>query len=312
MSGPARDGPRQSVAIVVVNWNGYGETAACLSALEELDYPEYRVIVVDNGSTDGSGERLAAEFDWCEFIFNDDNRGFGGGCNPGIEAALSAGADYVLLLNNDARITGDAMSELVSVGRRSDAKVVGATLTHGDGTVVNPVPCRYPDMLYYSGYRTSLPLVSEPLVEDADARWFESARFEGAGVLVAGDLLRERREAVGYYLDDALFMYCEEIELAMWCRERGEPIVVATDAVVEHARGASSNRAFQLYYLTRNRVLVAHRYLRGAERAAFDVTYPTTRFALAVRWLRDGNPAISRAILEGLVDGYRHRRGRVK
>jgi hypothetical protein len=300
---PNSGGAADQVAVVIVNWNGYEDTADCLGALSALDYPDYRVVVVDNGSTDGSGERLAGEFGWCEFVFNERNRGFAGGCNAGIEVALAGDAEYVLLLNPDASIDGEAVSELVAVQHESGAGIVGATIAHGNG-VVNPVPSRYPDMLYYSGYRSSLPVGDSP---DAYAkeRWFDTDRVEGAGALLSSDLLHERRETVGHYLDDSLFMYCEEVELGLWCRRHGVRSVVAREGVVEHDTGASSSRAFQLYYLTRNRVLLAHRYLEGGTRLAFDASYPPTRLALAGRWLKRGDNTVARAAISGLVDGYR-------
>jgi hypothetical protein len=303
-----------SVGIVVVNWNGYDDTAACLASLREVDYPDYRVVVVDNGSTDGSGSRLADEFRWCEFVFNETNQGFGGGCNSGIEAALSAGCDYVLLLNPDARLEAGSLSELVAVERASGAGVVGATITHGDGegAAVNPAPSRFPDMLFYSGYRTNLPVDVDSAERYEDRRWFETDRVEGAGVLLASELLRERQRTVGYYLDDSLFMYCEEVELAMWCREHGRRSVIATEALVDHDSAASSSRSFQLYYLTRNRVLIAHRYFELGERLAFDALYPVTRLALAGRWVRRGRRATAMAVLRGLIDGYRHVDGRTR
>lgn len=138
----------------------------------------------------------------------------------------------------------------------------------------------------------------------------ETDRVEGGGVLLASDLLEERRETVGYCLDDSLFMYCEEIELAMWCRERNERAVIATDAVVRHDTGASSSRAFQLYYLTRNRVLVAHRYLRGLSRMFFDVVYLLTRLLLAWRFSKRGQRDVAKAVLTGLRDGYTGREGK--
>lgn len=300
-----RTTPDGAVAVVVVNWNGYEETSDCLESLESVEYPERRVVVVDNGSTDGSGERLAAEFQWPEFVFTDENRGFGGGCNAGIEYALSTGVEYVVLLNPDARLTDGALSELVTVQRESDAAVVGATISQ-DGSVVNPTPAYYPDMFFYSGYRQNLPIGSESAEAYADERWFETDRVEGAGVLLTSDLLRERRETVGYYLDESLFMYGEEIELAMWCRDHGVRSVVATEAVVEHDSDASSNRAFQLYYLTRNRILLAHRFLPGATRVAFDVLYPLSRAAIATRLRTNGQTGITKSIWDGLVDGYRH------
>lgn len=292
------------VGIVVVNWNNYEDTAACLDSLADLSSPTYQVTVVDNGSTDGSGRRLAAEFEWCDVVFNEENRGFGGGCNAGIEHALASDVESVLLLNNDAVVAPGTLDELVSVASDSGARIVGASIQHGSEAVVNSSPSRFPDLFFYSGYRDNLPseLFDD---EDRNERWFETDRVEGGGVLLASDLLHERKESTGSYIDESLFMYCEEIELAMWCRERDERAVIATDAVVTHDTGASSSRAFQLYYLTRNRVLIAHRYLNGGTRLLFDVLYPLTRLLLAGRFLKRRELTVTAAILEGLRDGYR-------
>lgn len=301
---------RPTVGIVLVNWNNYADTATCLTALEDLSYPAARVVVVDNASTDGSGDRLAATFEGCEFVFTDRNRGFGGGCNAGIERALSEGCDYVLLLNNDASLEPGALDELVAVADESGAGVVGAMVRDRGGSPVTVGRNRYPDMLFYSGYRTNLPLVSDSRAELSARRWWETDRIEGAGTLLSREFLRARRDSTGYFLDESLFMYCEEVEMAMWCREHGWRSVVAENATVVHDGGNSSNRAFQLYYLTRNRILVAHRYLSGPTRVAFDVLYLFSRFGLAGRYYRRGSRDVAKAILRGLADGYRRTDGR--
>lgn len=294
----------KNVGIVIVNWNNYEDTADCLNSIKNLSYTDYQVTVVDNGSTDGSGERLRREFEWCDFVINEHNRGFGGGCNSGIEHVLAKGVEFVLLLNNDAVVVSNTLDELVAAAAESGAPIVGASIQHGSGDLVNSSPSRYPDMLFYSGYRDNLPL--DMLDEDVrNESWWVTDRVEGGGVLIAGELLRERKRTLGYYLDDSLFMYCEEIELAMWCRKRDIDSVIANEAVIKHDTGASSSRAFQLYYLTRNRVLIAHQYLRGLSRLLFDLLYPTTRLLLAGRFLKQGQQEVAKATVDGLFDGYR-------
>ncbi|EMA44805.1 glycosyltransferase [Halococcus saccharolyticus DSM 5350] len=306
------EGDPPVVSIVVVNWNNYDDTSECLDTLTELSYPNYRVVVVDNGSTDGSGERLAAGFDGCEFVFTGHNRGFGGGCNAGIERALANGTDYVLLLNNDASVAADTIDELVAVADESAADIVGAMVRDQSDKPIISHPNWYPDMLFYSGYRANLPFVSDSRAAYADRRWWATDRIEGAGVLLSRALLRDRRDSVGQFLDESLFMYCEEVELALWCREYDRTSVVAERAPVVHDGGNSSNRAFQLYYLTRNRVLIAHRYLSGPARVLFDVLYVCSRLAIAGRHVKRGARREARAILRGLADGYRHIEGQVE
>lgn len=306
------DVKRPEVGIVVVNWNNYPDTDACLDALSDVAYPAYRVVVVDNGSTDGSGERLAAERagdDRCEFVRTERNRGFGGGVNAGIERAVAAGCEYVLLLNNDASLEPGALRELVEVADESGAGVVGGMVRDESGHLVTAGPNEFPDMLFYSGYRGNLPFTPDAHADPDGERWWETDRVEGAAALLSRDLLLDRRDSVGYFVDDSLFMYCEEVELALWCREHGRRSVIAADASVVHEGGNSSNRAFQLYYLTRNRVLVAHRYLSGPARVTFDLLYLVSRLALAGRHYRRGAPDVSKAVVRGLSDGYRRVEG---
>src|ERR1041385_2274963 len=130
------DAPR--VYVVVLNWNGYEDTRNCLISLQKVSYPNLRVIVVDNGSIDCSGRRLEMEFGDCEFIFNNKNLGFSGGCNVGITAALEdEECAYVLLLNNDAIVSLDSLQAAVE---RAEADqqigMVGGKILHSHETKI--------------------------------------------------------------------------------------------------------------------------------------------------------------------------------
>ncbi|HJQ22295.1 MAG TPA: glycosyltransferase family 2 protein [Blastocatellia bacterium] len=89
------------VSVIVLNWNTYAHTEACLESLRQITYPNRQVILVDNGSTDGSGEKLRRAFPEAVFLQNAANLGFARGCNVGIYRALADHSDYVLLLNSD-------------------------------------------------------------------------------------------------------------------------------------------------------------------------------------------------------------------
>src|SRR5207249_4614225 len=89
------------VYVVVLNWNLKEMTAACVASLLASDYPRSKVMVVDNGSTDGSRDYLIDRFPGLEVIETGRNLGYAAGNNLGIRNALAAGADLVLLLNND-------------------------------------------------------------------------------------------------------------------------------------------------------------------------------------------------------------------
>ncbi|MDP2208982.1 MAG: glycosyltransferase family 2 protein, partial [Bacteroidota bacterium] len=110
------------VYIIVLTWNGKKDTLECLSSLKGIVYPNYRVLVVDNASVDGTAEQVRTQFPDVELIVNKDNLRFAGGNNVGIEYALSKYADYILLLNNDTTVDKTFIDELVSTAE-SDTQI---------------------------------------------------------------------------------------------------------------------------------------------------------------------------------------------
>src|SRR4051812_24301804 len=94
------------VLIVMLNWNSADETLAALESVTRMSYPNFRVLIVDNASRDGSNVELRRVIgDRIELLESLINTGYTGGCNLGLRHALEIGADYVWLLNNDA-VTG--------------------------------------------------------------------------------------------------------------------------------------------------------------------------------------------------------------
>src|SRR5258705_10163194 len=100
--------------VIIVNWNGKQDTLACLSSLEKIERKniEVHVVVVDNGSTDGSVGEISKKYPKVTVIPAGSNLGFTGGNNIGIAHALDRGADFVWLLNNDTIVDRHALSFL--------------------------------------------------------------------------------------------------------------------------------------------------------------------------------------------------------
>jgi GT2 family glycosyltransferase len=92
------------VYVIVLHWRNYDRTRNAIVSLLQISYSNYRILIVDNCSGNGSIEKLHSDFPKCDFLLNESNLGFSRGCNRGIARAKSAGADYVLLLNNDMEV----------------------------------------------------------------------------------------------------------------------------------------------------------------------------------------------------------------
>ena len=102
-----------SVAAVVLNYNGKDVTLEALKSLTAMDYPAYHLVVVDNGSTDGSYEAIAERYPQVAQVRTEENLGPAGGANLGIRWALDRGHDYVMLLNNDIEVEPPWLGALV-------------------------------------------------------------------------------------------------------------------------------------------------------------------------------------------------------
>ncbi len=117
------------VYFVVINRNQYELTRDCLISLQNQDYKNFQVIIVDNGSIDNSINRLENDFENFIFIKLSENIGYSPGNNVGIEYALSNGADYIFLLNNDTVVDRQMLSILMSVSESSnEIGIVGPTM----------------------------------------------------------------------------------------------------------------------------------------------------------------------------------------
>ena len=106
---------KPAVCIVILNWNGWQDTVECIESCLRLTYPRFSILLIDNGSSDGSEQALRVSFPQIELIQTGVNLGFAGGCNVGIRRSLQDGADYVWLLNNDTKVEPGALGSLVEV-----------------------------------------------------------------------------------------------------------------------------------------------------------------------------------------------------
>jgi GT2 family glycosyltransferase len=247
------------VWIVVLNWNRPQDTAQCVASLHRLDYPAYRILVVDNGSMDDSVELFRALPD-IELLIHDRNLGFAAGNNGGIHYALERGADYVLLLNNDTTVSPSLVSELVEVAEVDpQIGILGPVIYYADrpGDVWF-AGMRFRHGLYVvrRGLHLSLPLGS---VQDVDF-------VSGCGMLVR----RETWQRVGL-LDPRFFMYYEDLDLCIRAKEAGYRVVCATGAEMWHALSASTggpDSPLKQYYQVKSTFLFCQKHTRGLLRVA--------------------------------------------
>jgi GT2 family glycosyltransferase len=297
---------RSHVAVVVVNWNGRRLLDACLtSVLQQRPAPD-RVIVVDNGSTDGSLAHLRARWPQVVPLDAGTNLGFSGGNNVGIRDALAEGADYVLLLNNDAQLLAGALGELLAALEQAGSAVWAAApkiLYRANPDVIWSAGGRFDwwrGLSIHRGYdeRDRGQYDRPELMEFATA----------CCLLVRGRIFRE----VGL-LDEGYFMYFEDAELAARAGRTGARVAYRPTARALHdvqgssgGSGSGSSPA-ALYYWTRNRCRFISRNVRGPLRQLTAHAYVVgTRVVRMAQAALAGRSREARVIGRALVDGYLH------
>ena len=108
---------RNSVAIIILNWNGKHDTCECIDSARKLNYPNYEIIVVDNGSEDESVQFLGKKYPDILILENGANLGYAEGNNRAIKYAIEQEFDYILLLNNDAVVDPQILNSFISVSK---------------------------------------------------------------------------------------------------------------------------------------------------------------------------------------------------
>ena len=287
-----------SLIAVVLNWNGGEDTLRALESLAGLE-----TICVDNGSADGSDREVKRRFPSVELIRTGANLGFAGGNNVGIRRALERGADWVLLLNNDAVADkGIAGALLRAAEVRPDAGLLACKVYFSDPPdVIQSAGASFNALLGYSGRPTGHGRRDDGRFDALR----DVERADGAAMAVS----RAAAERVGL-LDEELFAYVEDVDWSLRIRTAGLAVVFVPDAKVWHRGSAATGGAASLanlYYSTRNTIIVCERH-RPLPRGLAALRRGAIVWAHAVQCVR--HPRRGRAAW-AVVRGWRDaRRGR--
>ena len=163
------------VCVLILNWNGLHITIESVASALRSTYPNFAVIVIDNGSTDGSIVALRDEFgDDIEILANRSNLGYSRGFNVGLECAFERhGADYCLVMNNDTYLDENAITELVKVGEMADniGFVTGKVYYYDTPNVLQTVG-KYEDPVKWNGDHIGNGEVDEGQYDEVKERCF--------------------------------------------------------------------------------------------------------------------------------------------
>lgn len=293
------------IAAIVLTWNNFNDTAECIQSLQNQDYEELQIIIVDNGSSDDSAQQLESEFPNVNVIYAKKNHGFGGGMNIGIKEALSKDIEHIWLLNNDVVCHNNQLLSTL-VNRLELYRQIGA---------ISPVINYYQSskVWFHRGiideYRGDAEHTRDPLLSSSyDDDLVLNDYVPTACVLYRRSVFEE----VGLF-PEKYFLYYEDVE---HCHSMKNHYDIVTDSTVTaaHKKSAStggSTGAIYLYYVVRNRWLFATQNL--------DVSYDfyihylfwlLTLISKALYHNRSAGLKLALALLQGGRDALLQKTGR--
>jgi len=257
------------VSIIILNWNGLEDTVECLDSLEKITYPNYDIIVVDNGSKGNDAEILREKFkDYIHIIENDKNYGFAEGCNIGMRYALKDSApDYILLLNNDTTVAPDFLAEMVKIAESDPLiGIAGPKIYfYHEPNKLQSVGIQI-DLSNWQSFSVGLNKIDVGQFDNiTEVDW-----VYGCALLIKRTTIKD----IGL-LDPAYFAYVEEVDWCVRCKKSGYKVVFIPKAKIWHKGHLDPDETYSLplYYMTRNRFLFMWKHARKSQFISFLVRF---------------------------------------
>ena len=292
------------VYIILINLNQEDHTRECILSLQKVSYKPTEIILIDNDSTDGSGERLHADFPDVIYHKTKENIGFAGGNNVGIKIAIEGGADFIMLLNNDTIVDKDFMQPLIGLAK-------------ADNTI-GFQSCKIyfysqPKNFWYAGGILKVNsgyCIHRGIMEEDRGQYDKVEETE----LATGCMMfatREVIERVGL-LDDNLFIYYEDADWCMRARKLGLRNMYNPNAIIWHKVSVTNkiDSPFFLYFTMRNKIIFIRKHSRPLKWLLYlpylFFYYGRQIVRMSLKWRSYTG---TKAIIFAIIDGCRYYTG---
>ena len=241
-------------AVIIINWNGKYLLGECLSSVENQDYGNYKIIFVDNGSKDKSVEFVKEKFPDIEIISLGKNTGFAKANNIGMHKAFEDSAvEYVAILNNDAMVEKNWLSEMVKVIKQD--KKIGSVAPKIKKYYKRNIVDSIGNAIHLDGGGVSNH------INEIDNGQFDNIKKifgpSGCSCMYSRKMLEDVQMKDDFF-DNIFFAYFEDIDLNWRARLRGWKSFFAPNAVVYHKHSETTGlySPFKAFHTHRNRYFV--------------------------------------------------------
>lgn len=247
------------VIIIVLNWNGKKDTCECIESLKHINYPNYKILLVDNGSSDGSAQYFREKYPEVILIENEKNLGYSEGNNVGIRYAIKNNFEYILILNNDTIVDPGFLDELVDAAE-SDGKsgILGPKAYYAEPS----------NMIYYAGAKINWYTGQPKHIgqKKIDVGQFNQVKYVD---FVAGCCMLIKKEVIEKIglLPNDYFLLWEDIDYSVNAKRHGYELVYVPSSKIWHKESASIRKikSKRLFLSARNRIIFYKKYAQKSQ-----------------------------------------------
>ena len=289
------------VSIIILNWNGKKDTIDCLESLKNITYPNYEILLVDNGSTDGSVDCFREQYPEIEIIENKENLGFAEGNNIAIRKIVKKETKYILLLNNDTVVDKRFLDELIKVAESNqNIGILGPTIYYYSQP--NKIQSAGAKILWNKG-RDSISRHNE--LDVGEYNKIEEVDYvSGCALLAKVEVFKK----IGC-LNKHYFAYWEETDLCIRAHDALYKVLYVPKAKIWHKGGSTSKKTngFIQYHMTRNMFWFMKQHATRKQYISFLLYFFGFQFwfSSAIYIIHHKNINAFLSLLKGSMDGIK-------
>lgn len=290
------------VLVIILNWNGLKDTIECLESLKSITYPNYEIIVVDNGSETNDADILKQKYKkFIKLIRSRENLGYAGGNNIGLRESIKSGADFSLLLNNDTIVKSNFLDELVKIAMQVKSAFMIGSLIYN----------YYNQKIVFTNFKIDKKLISHAKMDYINSKeeYWETEMVSGAAMMLKTKYILK----YNLFLNENMFLFCEELDIALRAKKLNLKAIMAKNSKIYHKGGMSYGgkvKPLISYYMTRNRILIAKTLLSLPEKNLFWLNFLPARLYKILFLSLAGKYDFLKADYFGFLDGLRNKKGK--